>query len=161
MKMNEYKADRYIREYKELEAEKDKFKEIAKQEKQHIESTLEYKLKRIQEQQQDIEITLKEFVKDRDDLKEAKTQFKYTSLSGEVVMKKDIWKMKQKLDIEDVKKSDFKHFVTVEQKEKLNWADMKRLLVIKEKNIINTETGEIVNLKGLELEEEKGEVIIK
>lgn len=159
--MNEYKADRYIREYKELEAEKDKFKEIAKQEKQHIESTLEYKLKRIQEQQQDIEITLKEFVKDRDDLKEAKTQFKYTSLSGEVVMKKDIWKMKQKLDIEDVKKSDFKHFVTVEQKEKLNWADMKRLLVIKEKNIINTETGEIVNLKGLELEEEKGEVIIK
>lgn len=162
--MNEYKADRYIREYKELEKEKDKFKEIAKQEKQHIESTLEYKLKRIQEQQQDIEITLKEFAKDREDLKEAKTQFKYTSLSGEVVIKKDstkILKDDKVLDLQQIKKSDFKHFVTVEQKEKLNWADMKRLLVIKDNNIVNSETGEVVKLKGLELEEEKGKVIIK
>lgn len=159
--MNEYKADRYIREWKELEAEKDKFKKIAEQEKQQIESTLEYKLKRIQKQQQDIEITLKEFAKDREDTKETKTQYKYTSLSGEVVMKKDVWKMKQNLDIEEVKKSYFKHFVTVEQKEKLNWADMKRLLIIKDNNIINSETGEVVKLKGLELEEEKGKVIIK
>ena len=159
--MNEYKADIYIREWKELEAEKNKFKEIAETEKKYIDSKLEFKLKRIKEQQQDIEMTLQEFSSHREDLKETKTQFKYTSLSGEVVMKKDMLKIKQNLDIEDVKKSDFKHFITVEQKEKLNWADMKRLLVIKDKNIINTETGEIVNLKGLELEEEKGKVIIK
>ena len=159
--MNEYKADRYIREYKELEKERLKFIDIAEKEKQYIDSKLEFKLKRIKEQQQDIENILQEFSSHREDLKETKTQFKYTSLSGEVVMKKDMLKIKQNLDIEDVKKSDFKHFITVEQKEKLNWADMKRLLVIKDKNIINTETGEIVNLKGLDLEEEKGKVIIK
>ena len=159
--MNEYKADRYIREYKELEKERLKFIDIAEKEKQYIDSKLEFKLKRIKEQQQDIENILQEFSSHREDLKETKTQFKYTSLSGEVVMKKDMLKIKQNLDIEDVKKSDFKHFITVEQKEKLNWADMKRLLVIKDKNIINTETGEIVNLKGLDLEEEKGKVIIE
>lgn len=159
--MNEYEADRYIREYKELEKEKAKFTDIADNEKKYIDDQLKFKLTKIDERQQDIELTLKQFSSTREDLKEAKTQFKYTSLSGEVVIKKDSVKLKQELDIEDVKNSDFKHFVTVEQKEKLNWADMKRLLVIKDNNIINSETGEVVKLKGLELEEEKGEVIIK
>lgn len=141
-----WKIDSLISQVRENNNEIEKLKEILDKRKQQLD--LDYKVKEdsLLRQNHFFLTTLNTYAKSQKDLKSTKSQYKYTSLSGNVIIKKSLKKIKKPNDktIEKIEKI-YPDFIEVEQKKKLKWADLKKKFIIQGDNVYDQETGEDVS----------------
>lgn len=96
--------------------------------------------------------------------KEAKTQFKVTLLSGDVVVKKPFLDIDPKKDIllKNVETNGLSEFVKIKEVREFDWAGLKKVLKIQEDgSIIHTKTGEVLEIEGLEVVTKPEQLVIK
>lgn len=96
--------------------------------------------------------------------KEAKTQSKVTLLSGDVVVKKSFLDIDPKKDIllKNVETNGLSEFVKIKEVREFDWAGLKKVLKIQEDgSIIHTETGEVLEIEGLEVVTKPEQLVIK
>lgn len=162
---NDRAADWCLRKIKEIRKEYERVDELL--EKQISELRLKRdKLKAAKEldEQRFIDY-LAEYARDYDlEMRVSKTQQSYKLSNGSMVFKfpKSNLKPDRELLLESLKKADIKgkdNFI--EQTEKLKWAELKKRLSIKGNLIVDNETGEVIELEGLEIENIKGEYTVR
>lgn len=155
------KAEELVEEVKYLQLEKQKFEDLAQARIDTINKQLEGRLSRIDS---NINFAMQELLNIArvSDTKEAKTQYKLELLGADVIIKKAFKKLKNdnKVILEAIKdtRSDL---VKVKETESLDWAKYKEELEITGNVIVNKLTGEIVNIKGLEIENVAERVEVK
>lgn len=96
--------------------------------------------------------------------KETKTQLKVTLLSGDVVVKKASMKLDydRMLLLERAEEYGLGEYVKTTEVQTLDWASLKTNLEVQEDgSIINTETGEIMEIEGLSVIPVAEQVVIK
>ena len=84
--------------------------------------------------------------------KETKTQAKVTLLSGDVVVKKATVKLEydKKVLLENAEAAGLSEYIKTKEVQEFDWATLKAKLEIQEDgSIVNTETGEVVEIEGL------------
>ena len=151
--ITEVEADELISCIKELQTEKIRFEKIAAERIATIENALNIGAGKRDNEIQFIKDQLRHFFNSVE-RKQTKTQESYNLLSGRLVMKKPTYKIAH----DDVKLLEWaeqngQHYVEVKQVSKLNWADMKKDLVISNGLILNKVTGESLEAIGLTIEE--------
>lgn len=109
-----------------------------------------------------IEEQLKIVLLNSEDKKETKTLWKKKFISGEVQVKKSQQKIKNpKLKGDEaVKIEAFKDYCEEIKDYKFKWAELKDKLEIKNNNVINTETGEVLTAL-IEIDNVPEKVVIK
>ena len=96
--------------------------------------------------------------------KETKTQAKVTLLSGDVVVKKPGLKLDydKKVLLENAETTGLKEYVTTKEVKDFDWVGLKAKLTIQEDgSIVNTETGELLDIEGLTVLPVAEQVVIK
>lgn len=95
---------------------------------------------------------------------ETKTQAKVTLLSGDVVVKKATVELDydKKVLLENAESTGLTEYITTKEVKDFDWAGLKAKLEIQEDgSIINTETGELMNIEGLSVLPVAEQVVIK
>lgn len=133
-------ADDLVEKIKELEEEKETYKEVAKKRVEKINRALEEKIGKRDKEIRQYEQWLLNAV-NISKVRETKTQRKLELLSGDVVVKLEA--------IKEEREDLVKEKVTTS----LDWASFKKELNIIGNQIINITTGEVVEIEGLEIEE--------
>lgn len=145
--LESWKVDKYVSTIKENNEEIDKYKEILKKRKEELDLLFKQKEESLKKQNHFLLTTLNTFAKSQKDLKSTKTQFKYPSLSGDIVIKKSQSKLKKpesKEVLEKIEKS-YPDLIVKETTRKLNWKDLKSKLIVQDGTIYDKETGENVD----------------
>lgn len=96
--------------------------------------------------------------------KETKTQAKVTLLSGDVVVKKPTLKLDydKKVLLENAEQTGLTEYITTKEVRDFDWTGLKSKLAIQEDgSIVNTETGEMLEIKGLSVLPVAEQVVIK
>ena len=96
--------------------------------------------------------------------KETKTQSKVTLLSGDVVVKKATVKLDydKKVLLENAEKTGLAEYVKIKEVQDFDWTSLKAKLEIQEDgSIVNTETGEVLEIEGLGVLPVAEQVVIK
>ncbi len=96
--------------------------------------------------------------------KETKTQAKVTLLSGDVVVKKATVKLDydKKVLLENAETTGLTEYIKVKEVKDFDWTSLKSKLEIQEDgSIINTETGEILEIEGLSILPVDEQVVIR
>lgn len=96
--------------------------------------------------------------------KETKTQAKVTLLSGDVVVKKPTLEFDydKKVLIENAESTGLTEYIKIKEVKDFAWTDFKSKLQIQEDgSIVNTETGEVVEIEGLSVLPKAEQVVIK
>lgn len=154
-------ADGMIEQLKENEKDMEKFKAVAKERIDEIKALLEDKLSKLEVSNEGIRFSLLQ-IANMATTKETKTQRKLELLNGDVIIKKATKKFKNdnKVILEAVKE---KRADLVKEKKTytLDWKAFKDELEIVDNLIINTRTGEVVEVAGLEIEEVAERVEVK
>ncbi|EPS48177.1 host-nuclease inhibitor Gam family protein [Clostridium botulinum] len=157
---NDTHADEKIQEIKELEEEKTRIEMIAKNRIAAIKEQLRIKTEKINNEIDFNKEQLMAYTKNLK-MKETKTQRSYNLLSGKLVIRKS----KIKLNHDDTKILEHllsaKDETYIKKEPKLKWGEMKEDLEIKDNQIINKTTGEILDIEGLTVEETNETLEIK
>lgn len=140
------KLDSLVEQVKELNAKKQYWRDFADAKIEEIEAKVKSETEKLDEA---IILTEAEAraVFDMLPAKETKTQYKISTLSGDVVVKKPTQKIVQPATddlltmIFDAGREDL-----VKTVQKPMWADFKKLLTISGDKVVNTETGETLNI---------------
>lgn len=96
--------------------------------------------------------------------KETETQSKVTLLSGDVVVKKPSVKLKcdKKVLLENAETAGLMKYVKTKEFQDFDWASLKAKLEIQDDgSIVNTETGEVLEIEGLSVLPVAEQVVIK
>lgn len=96
--------------------------------------------------------------------KETKTQAKVTLLSGDVVVKKPSLKLDydKKVLLENAEETGLAEYITTKEVKDFDWTGFKARLAIQDDgSIINTETGELLEIEGLSVLPVAEQVVIK
>lgn len=96
--------------------------------------------------------------------KETKTQAKVTLLSGDVVVKKPSVKLEydKKVLLENAKATGLTEYVKTKEVQDFDWTSFKaKLEILEDDSIINTDTGEVVEIEGLSVMPVPEQVVIK
>jgi len=153
---SEYDIDVAIIKVKEINEEVERYKETFKEHVAELERKLNDKVEKLEKRKEWELYNLKQVAMNSAHKKETKTQYKYSSLSGDIIIKKSAVKMvKPNLDA-DIIKSKFADYA--KEKVELNWAEMKKVLIIDGDVVKNAKTGEVVLEVELEETPEKVEV---
>jgi len=150
-------ADELIEKVKETETDKAKLEQVAKDRIDLINSQLEEKSAKLDGWIEQYKFSLLQ-IANLTTTKETKTQRKLELLAGDVIIKKATKKFKNdnKAILEAVK-DERKDLVKEKVTTSLDWAKFEKELEIigdgADAEIINTTTGEVVNIAGLEVEE--------
>ena len=147
---SDVEADNLISEIRELESDKARFGMIYKARNEQLKTDLDRRTDNINKTIEFDKGMLQAYfltVKP----KETKTMSKYKLLSGSLVMKKST----KKIEIADKEilmqyaRTSAAEYIKV--KEDIDWASMKKVLDIDGTNVVNTETGEILEDNGLKI----------
>ncbi|AUN10645.1 host-nuclease inhibitor Gam family protein [Clostridium botulinum] len=148
---NDTHADEKIQEIKELEEEKTRIEMIAKNRIAAIKEQLRIKTEKINNEIDFNKEQLMAYTRNLK-MKETKTQKSYNLLSGKLVIKKS----KINLNHDDTKILEHllnaKDETYIKKEPKLKWGEMKKDLEVKDNQIVNKATGEILDIEGLTLE---------
>ena len=158
--IEQWKTDSMIQEVKDNNEEIDKFKSILDERINELQAQFNFKKDTLTKRSYFLLSTLKEYAKTQK-LRKAKTQSKYTSLAGDIIIKhgsKNVAKPKKEV-IDKIEELYPEYVETVEDK-KVNWKDLKKKFIIQEDRIFDQETGEDVTSL-LDIEEKEEEVIVK
>ena len=146
-------ADEIVERVKENEQQKARFKEIADDRIRKIEEQLEQQVSKLDNWIEQDKFTLLQ-IADLSKTKETKTQRKLELLAGDVVIKKSVYKLKNdNAKILESIKSTRKDLIKTKTETTLDWAGLKKELQVVGQTIIYKETGEVVDIDGLGLEE--------
>lgn len=156
--MEAWKVDSAIEQVKDINEEINKLKDILDKRTNDLKLQFENKKESLLKQNQFLLTTLGEFARTQK-LKKTKTQSKYTSLAGDVVIKhaKQNPKKPDKNKIDKIEKV-YPELIEVEEVKKLNWRELKSRLIIQDGKVFDKETGEDVS--GLVDIEVKGEEVL-
>ena len=160
--ITELQADELITDIRELEADKERFANIARGRIENIQSALEIQINHINNEIQFNKDQLRAFFTTVNK-KETKTQESYSLLSGRLVMKKATTKLKH----DDKKIAEWaavnaSEYITIKSTSILNWTEFKKDLVIVNGALMDKVTGEILeNIEGLLIEEVKESFEVK
>lgn len=160
--IEQWKIDKAIKRVKDNNEEIARLKQILEDRKADLDAQFEKKVQPMLKENQFLTVTLTEYAKTQP-LKETKTQRKYTSIEGEVVIKKPQKKM-IKPNVKDEKTLEkieqlYPEYVEEVKTKKLKWSDLKRKLVIQDDRVYDKETGEDVShIVDFEVTEERTEI---
>lgn len=160
--LQDLEVDNLIEAWKECQEDIARLKELEELKLQQIKFNAEQTRKPLVNKVNYIEEQLKMVIKNSPDVKSSKTQISKKFISGTVAVKNTQQKIKNPglKGAEAVKISEFKDYCKEVTDHKFEWGEFKKKLEIKDNNIINTETGEVLN-NVLEIEDEPEKVIIK
>ena len=161
VEFSEEDADRLIRIYKAVQKDKLRFKELADRQAAEIKRRYELKAEKYDQELGSIALQLGKYAESQK-MKETKTQKKYQLLSGDIIIKKAVKQLKADNDtvLQAIKGTEYDAFQRV--KTELAWSDLKKRLDFTDDGLIlDTETGEIVEIQGLTVEEKPGSIEIK
>lgn len=156
-------ADRLIRIYKAIEKDKQRFKDLADRQKAELERRYQLKAEKYDQELTSIVLQLGNFAEGQK-MKETKTQKKYQLLSGDIIIKKAVKQLKADNEavLQAIEGTEYHGFKRVETKVSLAWSDLKKRLDFTDDGlIIDKETGELIELAGLTVEEKPGSIEIK
>lgn len=146
---NDYKMEKIIKEFKKFKAEKERLILIAEEmKKEYQEKIYEYQ-DQILHQEKYLKTAIQALI-EIDKMKDTKTQKSYELVSGKIIIPKDKYNMKLKKEIDFNEISD----KFIEIKKSIKWADYKKTLKIVDGEVINIQTGEIVD--NVEVEKVQG-----
>lgn len=159
--MTDTQADNLIEEINELKAEKEKFRTIAMEKIDYINNTFRTKADKIDGEVQFKKDQLAAFfltVNKRD----SKTQQSYSLLSGKLVMKKATTKLTHDNDkLMDWCQTNASEYINQSIINRLDWKAFKSNLDIVGNKIVSNNTGEIMDIDGLSIEEVAAQFDIK
>lgn len=160
--LSDIDIDNLIETWKECQQEVERLNELEKLKIEQVKYNSEQARKPLENKMKFIEDQLKIAVLNHEMKKETKTQYSVKCISGNVIVKKPQVKIKKPniKGIEAVKIEEFKDYCEEITDVKFNWSELKKKLEIKDNQIINTETGEVLT-NILEIEEEPEKVVIK
>lgn len=160
--MTEEDADRLIRIYKAIQSDYARFEALATRQKQEIERRFRLKADKYENELSSIALTLQAYA-EKQPVKETKTQKKYQLLSGDIIIKKpsaDLVAEDKQLLLESIRNTRYEY--CKQTKVELMWAQLKKALdFTSDGTIVDKETGEVVDLPGLSVQEKPGSVVIK
>lgn len=146
-------ADRLVEQVKGAREAKQRFTKLAQERIKAINEQLEQKTNKLDEWIVQIEFELLQ-VANISKTKETKTQRKLELLAGDVIIKKATTKLKNdNAAILEALKDERADLVKEKVTYSLDWATYKKELEIVDNLIINKNTGEVVKIEGLEIEE--------
>ena len=156
-----YTANNYVKEIKELKEDIENIYAISDKQKEEITQKANNQVEKLQSK---IDYLKNELFLMQDSLKmkETKTTKKKIFLDGELVIKKeklDFLKDDKSLLPALEKDKEFSTFIKKQEVKKINWADLKKKLEItSDGEILVKETGEILELKGLNVIKKDSEI---
>ena len=146
-------ADWCLDKIRESKAEYNRFEMVAKAKIQQIEQALKKEKEKMENEVSFFESKLREYF-ETVKAEETKTLKKYKLPSGELRMKKSQvtfdYDKKKLLEVAD-KYENMQEYVKI--KKDFDWVNFKKNLTIKDNKIINKNTGEVVEIDGLSVEE--------
>ncbi len=154
--------DSIIEKVKELDNEIAVITELYRYEQETLKYRYENKKKKLNDNRELLLCNLKTLFNEVPH-KETKTQIKVELLNGDVVVKKATAKLdydKTKL-LEWAKANGMNELISTKEVEDFKWSEYKARLVITEGGIIDTETGELVEVEGLTIKEVAEEIQVK
>lgn len=159
--LENWQVDKYIERVKENEATIKKYKDTLEQRILDLKQQFKQKEESLLKENQYLLTTLGEYAKLQEDLKSTKTQYKWESLSGNIIVKKVLPKPTKPTEkkMKDIEKS-YPDLVTKETIKKLNWADLKKKIIIQDGVPYDQETGESLN-EMVDIEYSEEEIQIK
>lgn len=159
--LQEYEIDEIIERVKERREEINRLTRIAEERKSKIDYELSQKVEKLEKQiKWDLELA-RQSAEAIGNLKETKTQFKATFLSGDLIIKKPkVSIAKPKKDIYDQLFELYPEYKKVKEVEELDWKELKSKLKVIDGRVFDIETGEDVS-KYFEVEEKGEEIDVK
>lgn len=159
-KLEPWMIDKYIDIVKANNEKLKKFQKIADQRKGEIDSALNEATRKITKENDTLLTTLNLFAKDQADLLSTKTQYKWESLSGNVIIKKALPKLtppnKEKYD---AIKKQYPEFVEEVKTDKILWSELKKSLKLQDGKVYDGTTYEnVTGLFNVEVSEERTEI---
>lgn len=157
---NDLEADWALDKIRDSKAEYSRFKMVVDAKIDQLMAAMEKQEKEMQREIEFFQSKLEEYFNTLDEksVKETKTLRKYKLPSGTLKVKKGKWDFKYSKNdlLEHARAEGKKEYIKV--KEDFDWAKFKKELEITENhNIINKLTGEILDIKGLSVEEKPAE----
>jgi len=146
---NDYQMEKLLVELKEFTEEKERLMLVAKKMIEEYQDKINMYQEQILQKEQytkDVIYSLIEI----DKMKDTKTQKSYQLVSGKVIIPKDKYTIKLKSEYDESKIPE--EYITV--KRSVNWGEYKKQLNIHGNEVINKETGEIVD--NVEIEKVEG-----
>lgn len=156
-------ADWCLDKIRESKAEYNRFEMVAKEKMFQIEMALKREREKTERETGFFEGKLREyFEKIKANSKDSKTQKSYKLPSGTLKLKKSSitfdYDKEKLLEYAEKNKGMGDYIKTVKE---FKWAEFKKSLEIKDGDIINKETGEIISIDGLGIEEKPEEFIVE
>lgn len=146
---NDLQMERLLNELKEFKEEKQRLIDLATKMVEEYQGKINMYQEEISSKEQytkDVLYSLVDFEK----MKETKTQKSYQLVSGKITIPKDKFKMKLKSEYDENNIPN--RFIEV--KKVVKWGDYKKILKIVEGEVVNIQTGEIVD--NVEIEKVEG-----
>lgn len=154
---NDLEADWCLDKIRESKAEYNRFEMVAKAKIQQIEAVLKKEKEKMENETSFFETKLREYF-ETVGTKDTKTLKKYKLPSGELKLKKSQTTFKYDKDkLAEVadKHENMQKYIKI--KKDFDWIEFKKKLEIKDNSIIDKDTGEIIEIEGLSIEEKPEE----
>ncbi|WP_226035779.1 host-nuclease inhibitor Gam family protein [Aquibacillus saliphilus] len=160
-KLEQWKVDALIEDIRENNNDIKKYKDILDKRIAELKLNFENKKTTLEKRNHYLLSTLNTYAKQQKDLKSTKTQWKYSSLSGDILIKKPLPKLQKpvKDTYKDIQKL-YPELVEDVTEQNLNWKDLKSKLVVQNGEVYDKESGE--NLSSyIDIEISDEETIVK
>lgn len=159
--MTDTQADNLVEEINELKAEKERFRTISMEKIDYINNTFRTKADKIDGEVQFKKDQLAAFFLTVDK-RETKTQQSYSLLSGKLILKKATKKIiHDQSKVLEWAKANTKEYVKDTVTSQLDWKGFKSNLDIVGSQIVSNNTGEVMDIDGLSIEDVKESFDVK
>ena len=158
--LEQWQVDKYIEIIKQNNQELEKYKNILDKRIEELKQQYKEKEDKINRENYFLLTTLREYAMSQEDLKSTKTQYKWQSLSGDIIIKKSLPKtVKPTKDKFDKIEKSYPDLIETEEVKKLNWKDLKSKIVVQNGVPYDKETGEdLSEFVGVEMSEESVQI---
>lgn len=146
---NDYQMEKLLNELREFTEEKERLMLLAAKMRDEYQDKINMYQDEILRKEQYTKDIIHSLI-DIEEMKDTKTQKSYQLVSGKIIIPKDKFNIKLKSEYDESKIPD--EYITV--KRSVNWGEYKKQLCIHGNEVINKETGEIVD--NVEIEKVEG-----
>ena len=146
---NDYQMEKLLKELTEFTKEKERLMLVAAQMRDEYQNKINMYQEEILKKEQYTKDVIHSLI-DIEEMKDTKTQKSYQLVSGKIIIPKEKYNMKLKAEYNENTIPD--NFIEV--KRSVKWGEYKKTLAIVDNQVINKETGEIVD--NVEIEKVEG-----
>ena len=137
---NDYQMERLLNELRDFTKEKERLILVATQMRDEYQDKINMYQEEILKKEQYTKDVIRSLI-EIDKMKETKTQKTYDLVSAKIIITKDKYDMKLKKEFDENTIPD--RFI--ETKKQIKWGDYKKILKIVDNNVVNIQTGEIID----------------